>query len=296
MSQKTTNTPPSTTPVTAAAVAAAPDIVTTLEQGLKKVEIDGEKYFIAEGDLLIDQDELSVYALARQAERDARKAREGQMKAGLTPIQAEGASRLIGILGPDGKPVRWRPGTVLSYCVLKNTFTSDDRYELARENMAAAVEEWESTCGVNFEYRPELDDSPTTTPAGVLFTVREIDAGGRFIASAFFPNTPPNRRRVLIDPSYFDEDLGFDRVGVLRHELGHVIGFRHEQISTHAPAACSGEDTGDIIVLTEYDPHSVMHYFCGGVGTRELAITDLDRNGSQSLYGPPLNTFSFVDA
>ncbi len=30
-----------------------------------------------------------------------------------------------------------------------------------------------------------------------------------------------------------------------------------------------------------------MHYFCGGVGSRELAITALDRVGAQVVYGPP---------
>jgi hypothetical protein len=128
-----------------------------------------------------------------------------------------------------------------------------------------------------------------------VFVVRHIDAGGQFIAAAFFPTYPPKRRRVLIDPSYFADDLGFDPVGVLRHELGHVVGFRHEHIRSGAPALCPQEDTTDTIDLTAYDPQSVMHYFCGGVGSRDLKITDVDRDGAQKLYGPPLSSLSLVE-
>lgn len=46
--------------------------------------------------------------------------------------------------------------------------------------------------------------------------------------------------------------------------------------------------------LTAYDPKSVMHYFCGDVGSRSLAITDVDRVGSQLVYGPPLSTFELL--
>jgi hypothetical protein len=38
-----------------------------------------------------------------------------------------------------------------------------------------------------------------------------------------------------------------------------------------------------------------MHYFCGGVGTRELALSDLDREGVLKLYGPRLENFTFVE-
>jgi hypothetical protein len=120
-----------------------------------------------------------------------------------------------------------------------------------------------------------------------VFAVREFDASGQFIASAFFPNDPRNRRRVLIDPSFFAANLSFDRIGVLRHELGHVLGFRHEHIRSGAPPACPDEDVFGAIDLTRYDPQSVMHYFCGGLGTRELRITAIDRNGSRQVYGPP---------
>ena len=124
--------------------------------------------------------------------------------------------------------------------------------------------------------------------------MRKIDSGGRFIAAAFFPNDPPARRRVLIDPSFFDPDLQFDPVGGLRHELGHVLGFRHEHIRSGAPPACPQEDTFDTVDLTQYDPQSVMHYFCGGVGSPDLAITEVDRKGAQRVYGLPRGSFAFV--
>jgi hypothetical protein len=139
---------------------------------------------------------------------------------------------------------------------------------------------------------PSLDASVSVRPQGVLFPVRYIGAGGAFIAASFFPNDPPNRRRVLIDPSYFT--TAFDHVGVLRHELGHVIGFRHEHIRSGAPPSCPHEDTTGTLDLTAYDPKSVMHYFCGKVGSRKLEITQVDRVGAQKLYGAPLETFELL--
>jgi hypothetical protein len=161
--------------------------------------------------------------------------------------------------------------------------------------MQQATDDWQLVCGIRFEHRAELDESPGTQNPGVLFTVRELDLPGSTIASAFFPTEPRNRRRVLIDGSYFEPDLGFDKVGVLRHELGHVIGFRHEHIRTEAPSACFDEALGGTFELTPYDPKSVMHYFCGGAGSATLALTELDRLGAQRLYGPPVDQFFFIE-
>lgn len=264
------------------------------EGGLRTVTIDNVKYYVTEGDLLLDEDQLLIYAdnqTAISKEREMARAMEG---AGMGVLGVTDLRGLIGITSGAGKIVRWAEGVKLSYCVLKSTFQNNERYTIARDNIKQATNDWESICGVNFEHIESLDTSTSLQPSGVLFTVREIDASGNFIAAAFFPNDPPSRRRVLIDPSYYSPTGRFDKVGVLRHELGHVLGFRHEHIRSNAPAVCPDEPLGNTIELTNYDPQSVMHYFCGGVGTNELRISEIDKIGAQQLYGQSFDQFTFV--
>lgn len=267
------------------------------EYGHRAALVDGEVLTIVEGDLLLDVDQKELWqdALNARQEETRNRLRAQQTGFGVATLNDLGvaSSSLIGIV-QDGKVVRWSPGTVLTYCVLRHTFPRDEWYQEAVENMQAATAAWEETCGVEFDYRANLDTSGELRPQGVLFPVRYISANGAFIAASFFPNDLASRRRLLIDPSYFTTQ--FDHVGVLRHELGHILGFRHEHIRSGAPAVCPDESTVDTIDLTAYDPQSVMHYFCGGVGSRSLVLTDVDRAGSQRVYGPPLRTFQLQEA
>jgi len=257
-----------------------------------QVVIDGEEYQLAEGDLLLDRDQAEIYALDQRVRR-AQSALMTRTEFNDAPVAPGAGTSALVAIGQDGQIVRWAPGVVLTFCVLRETFPDQEKYELAAQNMQLAAQQWMNVCGIEFRYLPEFDTSTSLRPEGVVFPVRYIDAHGAFIAAAFFPTDEKSRWRVLIDPSYYR--TSFDKVGVLRHELGHTLGFRHEHIRSGAPAVCPDESTADTIDLTAYDPKSVMHYFCGGVGSRDLAITDVDRTGAQLVYGPALGDFVLLE-
>jgi hypothetical protein len=250
-----------------------------------RVKIGPVEYYVLEGDLVLDEMQLARYALS-QDNPDADSVVAERETGG-------GKLRLLGI-ARDNKMVRWKPGLALTFFVAKESFPTQDKYEIARDSVRAAVDDWMATCGIQFQYVARLDANPAARQGAAIFSVMHYDARGRFIAAAFFPDDPPERRVVLIDPSFYS-DTGFDNVGVLRHELGHVLGFRHEHIRSGAPPGCPGEPLYDTIDLSQYDPKSVMHYFCSGAGSRSLDITELDRQGAQRLYGLPLSAFSFVE-
>ncbi|MEZ4735654.1 MAG: hypothetical protein R3E79_51850 [Caldilineaceae bacterium] len=251
-----------------------------LKQTKRQVVLDGKTYYRVEGDLLLSERRLLEYAVYRANElADERPEDEKQ--------------RLVAIVDDDNRIVRWAKGLILTYSVSKAGFT-DAQYQTVVRHMRAATAAWEAVCGVNFAHLAAFDDGSQPHTPGPLFIVRGVDTGGEVIAAAFFPNDPPDERRIIIDPVFFAPELEFNPVGVLRHELGHVLGFRHEHIRPDAPPICPSEPLGHTINLTLYDPQSVMHYFCGDVGSKELILTDLDRQAARALYGPPDHEVTYV--
>lgn len=263
-----------------------------LKEKLRTLEVEGKTYFIAEGDTLLDDEQLKIYADVREKEIAARKARREADEQGFGAAHVEVSHGLVAATR-NGKVVRWAPGTVLTYRIVRASFANEQEYRTVADNMSAATREWELTCGINFQHEKVLDSRGGTGREGCLFVVYKFDAGGKVIASSFFPSDPVDRRHVLVDASYFT--TGFDKVGVFRHELGHILGFRHEHVRNEAPPACPNEPLWDAQPLGIYDPKSVMHYFCGNVGSRELKISDLDRKGARLIYGPPLGAAALVD-
>jgi hypothetical protein len=268
------------------------DLYKTLKEKLNTITVNGKTLYIAEGDTLLDDDQLKIYADVREAENQARVAAKKADAHGFGTHRLDTSHGLIAMT-QNGKVIRWKPGTVLSYRVVRSSFPDQAKYQLVADNLKAATEAWERTCGINFEHRVAQDGEPGTDPNGCVFVAYAFDAGGSVIASSFFPSDPPDRRHLLIDPTYFT--TSFDKVGVFRHELGHILGFRHEHIRNEAPPVCPNEPLWDTQVLSQYDPHSVMHYFCGGLGSHDLQITELDRKGARMVYGPPLGAAALVD-
>jgi hypothetical protein len=272
------------------------DVITTSELASKieaetpkailqcpQLGIDTHRY-VVEGDIGLTDNRVIPYAARRIEIAKALETDENAERQGLLAIER------------DGKILRWRRGKRLSYCVWRPTFESDEEHAAVVEGMAAATSDWSGICGVEFQYVPIKDHDPNLTFGDVDFPVlRQLD-GGNTIAMAFFPDDPIKERLVWVFDGYFNTSPGsFDPIGVMRHELGHVLGFRHEHIRPEAPDLFNPESAEHTIEISQYDPKSVMHYVAPGVGDPQLRFTDLDKTGARFIYGGIDSEFSFAD-
>jgi hypothetical protein len=170
----------------------------------------------------------------------------------------------------------------LTYCV---SSTFGDRQQEVIKGMETASGAWEEVADVQFIHVSAEDADCTPDNAGVVFDIRPVDVNGQYLARAFFPNEERAERNVLIDESSFhlDPDGALQLVGILRHELGHTLGWRHEH--TRPESGTCFEDN-DWRPLTDYDRFSVMHYpQCNGGGDWSLKLTHMDKNGAACVYG-----------
>jgi hypothetical protein len=257
----------------------SPRVVLRCEQ----LGIDRER-LVVEGDIGLSSNRVVPYAarrieIAKALEEDPEAERQG-----LLAIER------------DGKILRWRRGKRLSYCVWRPSFDSDAEHAAVVDGMASASSDWEGICGIEFEHVVTKDHDAGLSFGDVDFPVIRQAGGGTTIAMAFFPDDSVNERLVWVFDGYFDTAPGsFDPVGVMRHELGHVLGFRHEHIRPQAPNLFNPESTEHTVEISAYDPQSVMHYVAPGVGDPLLRFTEIDRTGARSVYGGTDSEFSFAD-
>jgi hypothetical protein len=230
-------------------------------------KVDGA-FVVLDGDLVLTREEADAIIKDRAVH---------------APVRATSERPFLKLDAGGALPLANR---TVTYSVDRSSFPSEKQYAEAVERLVAAGKRWEdicAECGVSFVYRREIDQLPAKAPdADTYMVVRFHDAGGAYLAASFFPSYPSVRRYLNIDPSFFSETL-FDRTGILRHELGHVLGYRHEHIS--GVAGCGVED-GKWKAITPYDSRSVMHYLCGGAGTTYLELSASDIEGHRRVYGP----------
>ena len=182
-----------------------------------------------------------------------------------------------------GVDAKWsdQQKTNITYCV---STSFGNNYQKMVSAMAAAAGAWEAAANVKFVYVSAEDGACTASNSKVVFDVRPV-SGQQYLARAFFPNQSRSTRNVLVDSSAFGSLGVWTLEGIMRHELGHVLGFRHEH--TRPEAGKCFEDNS-IRPLTDYDSKSVMHYpQCNGTQSGDLVLTDKDKAGASSLYGAP---------
>lgn len=114
----------------------------------------------------------------------------------------------------------------LTYCI-SNQFGSRKAEVIA--GMDRAARSWSDLILVQFVYRPDQDAVCTNVNNNVVFNVRPVVAS--FLTSAFFMDAQRANRELLIAQAAFTTNAGgrgFE--GLLRRELGHILGFQHEHI------------------------------------------------------------------
>jgi serralysin len=181
-----------------------------------------------------------------------------------------------------GADDKWSSATALNltYCIQRSSFTTT-QYNAVVSAMNSAAGAWEATARVNFIHSSSLDGNCTSRTSGVVFNVRRVTTS-QYLARAFFPSTSRRSRELLIASSSFGNISPWSLTGVLRHELGHTIGFRHEH--TRPESGTCFEDNS-WRALTAYDSSSVMHYpQCNGTQNGDLVLTNSDKSGAASLY------------
>lgn len=167
----------------------------------------------------------------------------------------------------------------LTFCVSQSSFGS--RFTTVVNAMNSAASAWEATARVNFVHSSAADTNCSRSTTSVVFNVRQVSGAG-YLARSFFPSSARSSREVLIDSSSFGSISPYTLAGVLRHELGHTIGFRHEH--TRPEAGTCFEDN-NWRALTTYDSASVMHYpQCNGTNRGDLLLTTRDKSGARLLY------------
>jgi len=138
---------------------------------------------------------------------------------------------------------RWKKGSVINWAVRTDGFPTENHAAYSAYKLNEATVQWNSLdVGVKFKWVDKLEDA--------AFALGYGGDGGQTFAEAFFPNGKPLNHLVVYKLSFSPEYLDY-QTNIFLHELGHVLGLRHE--------FAAREGAGNVLFGPE-NQRSVMAY------------------------------------
>ncbi|HEU4534433.1 MAG TPA: M57 family metalloprotease, partial [Polyangiaceae bacterium] len=156
----------------------------------------------------------------------------------------------------DGGDIIWSENERLnlSYCV-DGTFSSSEKDTVVKA-LTIASARWQAVADVQFTYKDDQDGSCDRGNDNVTFNVTKVQTNEKYFARAFFPKDGRDRRQLNVDQLAFEPVRASTVDEVMTHELGHILGFRHEHGRAEAvrqdPELCS-ENIEGWHAFTPYD-------------------------------------------
>jgi hypothetical protein len=174
-------------------------------------------------------------------------------------------------VGRGNQIPRWVPGSVLTFYVDSPSFPTIDYAAHATTSIVIAAAKWNNLCGGNV---PKFEQVHEISAA--VFQLKYADKpfnGNAAFAHAFCPGASPT---VSVYASSFQNKYRDSLVNIFCHELGHVLGARHE----FAPED-EHERKLPSMVLGERNSASVMN---NPDHPSKLEIRESDVSGMKEFY------------